>query len=65
MSTGQELISTLFPGEANRRFALGLVRAFGGGILFAFPMLMTMEMWWLGFSISSLMLIHNCGENMV
>lgn len=56
MSTGQELISALFPGEANRRFALGLVRAFGGGILFAFPMLMTMEMWWLGFSISPLRL---------
>ncbi len=35
--------------EAKRRFAMGLVRAFGGAILFSFPMLMTMEMWWLGF----------------
>lgn len=34
---------------ADTRFALGLVRAFGGAILFSFPMLMTMEMWWLGF----------------
>ncbi|MBA3444346.1 MAG: DUF2391 family protein [Gemmatimonadales bacterium] len=38
--------------EANRRFALGLVRAFGEAILFSFPMLMTMEMWWLGFYMS-------------
>ena len=34
---------------ASRRFAIGLLRAFGGAILFSFPMLMTMEMWWLGF----------------
>jgi putative integral membrane protein (TIGR02587 family) len=27
------------------------MRAFGGAILFAFPLLMTMEMWWLGFYI--------------
>lgn len=30
-------------------YAKGLLRAFGGAILFAFPLLMTMEMWWLGF----------------
>jgi uncharacterized membrane protein len=30
----------------------GLARAFGGSILFALPMLMTMEMWWLGFYLS-------------
>lgn len=35
--------------EANRRYALGIVRAFGGALLFSLPMLMTMEMWWLGF----------------
>jgi uncharacterized membrane protein len=34
-----------------RRFTIGLARAFGGAILFSFPMLMTMEMWWLGFYI--------------
>jgi putative integral membrane protein (TIGR02587 family) len=32
----------------NRDYAIGLARAFGGAILFAFPLLMTMEMWWLG-----------------
>lgn len=30
-------------------FARALGRAFAGAILFAFPLLMTMEMWWLGF----------------
>lgn len=34
--------------QANRDYAVGLARAFGGAILFAFPLLMTMEMWWLG-----------------
>jgi putative integral membrane protein (TIGR02587 family) len=33
-------------------FATGLARAFGGAVLFAFPLLMTMEMWQLGFSMS-------------
>ncbi len=35
----------------NGDYAVGLMRAFGGAILFAFPLLMTMEMWWLGFYI--------------
>jgi len=35
--------------DANRQFALSLLRAYGGAVLFAFPMLMTMEMWALGF----------------
>ena len=30
-------------------FALDLAHDFGGAILFSFPLLMTMEMWWLGF----------------
>ena len=30
-------------------YALALARGFGGAVLFAFPLLMTMEMWWLGF----------------
>jgi putative integral membrane protein (TIGR02587 family) len=39
--------------ESNRRrgglhFATGIARAFGGAVLFAFPLLMTMEMWQLG-----------------
>lgn len=33
---------------ANRQYATGLARGFGGAIIFAFPLLMTMEMWWLG-----------------
>jgi putative integral membrane protein (TIGR02587 family) len=32
-----------------QQFDRGLVRALAGAILFAFPLLMTMEMWWLGF----------------
>ena len=34
---------------ANRDYALGLARAFGGAIIFGLPLLMTMEMWFLGF----------------
>ncbi|ANY84628.1 hypothetical protein BB934_41380 (plasmid) [Microvirga ossetica] len=37
--------------EMNRDYAVGLSRAFGGAIIFAIPLLMTMEMWWLGFSM--------------
>jgi uncharacterized membrane protein len=36
---------------AERAFYLALARAFGGAVLFALPLLMTMEMWWLGFLI--------------
>ncbi len=36
------------PRESNRHFLTELGRAFGGAILFALPILMTMEMWWLG-----------------
>ncbi len=32
-----------------RGYTKGLARAFAGAIIFAFPLLMTMEMWWLGF----------------
>jgi len=35
----------------NRRFARGLARAFAGAVLFALPLLMTMEMWRLGSSL--------------
>ncbi len=37
--------------ETNRDYAIGLGRAFGGAVLFAIPLLMTMEMWSLGFSM--------------
>jgi putative integral membrane protein (TIGR02587 family) len=39
-----------------KHFVGSLARAFGGAIIFALPMMMTMEMWWLGFSIDRLRL---------
>jgi putative integral membrane protein (TIGR02587 family) len=42
--------------SAQRSFAIGLVRAFGGAIIFSLPILMTMEMWWLGFTMEPLRL---------
>ncbi len=35
--------------DLNHRFGVDLAHDFGGAILFSFPLLMTMEMWWLGF----------------
>ena len=35
---------------SNRAYAMSLARAFGGALLFALPLLMTMEMWALGFA---------------
>lgn len=35
------------------QFFIHLARAFGGAILFSFPLLMTMEMWFLGFYIDA------------
>lgn len=32
-------------------YARDLARAFGGALLFSLPLLMTMEMWWFGFSL--------------
>lgn len=45
-------------GKKNKeiRFFIGLIRAFAGAILFSFPMLMTMEMWHLGFYMDPLRL---------
>ena len=37
--------------EANRRFLLNAARAAGGALLFSLPLLMTMEMWRLGFTM--------------
>jgi len=42
--------------SASRRFAIGLARAFGGAVIFSLPLMMTMEMWWLGFHIDPLRL---------
>ncbi len=41
---------------SNRDYAVVLGRAFGGALIFSMPMLMTMEMWWLGFSADRLRL---------
>lgn len=42
--------------SADKQFAIGLARAFGGAIIFSLPILMTMEMWYLGFYIDPLRL---------
>lgn len=39
-----------------QRFEVSLARAFGGAIFFSLPLLMTMEMWWLGFYMDRLRL---------
>lgn len=39
--------------SANRQFMIDLARAFGGAVIFSFPLLMTKEMWLLGFYIDS------------
>ncbi|WP_230533179.1 TIGR02587 family membrane protein [Microvirga roseola] len=41
----------------NRKFLIDLARAFAGALIFALPMLMTMEMWWIGFYIAEERLI--------
>jgi putative integral membrane protein (TIGR02587 family) len=43
--------------SANTKFARGLARAFAGAIIFGFPLMMTMEMWWLGFYMDRTRLI--------
>ncbi|HEX2209399.1 MAG TPA: TIGR02587 family membrane protein, partial [Longimicrobium sp.] len=42
---------------ADRKFFVGLARAFGGAVLFSLPLLMTMEMWWLGFYLDRVKLL--------
>jgi putative integral membrane protein (TIGR02587 family) len=48
------------PGETaastERQFLIAIARAFGGAIIFALPLLMTMEMWYLGFYMDRLRL---------
>jgi putative integral membrane protein (TIGR02587 family) len=48
---------TLRAVELQRRFGISLARAFGGAILFALPLAMTMEMWSLGVSMSPVRLM--------
>jgi putative integral membrane protein (TIGR02587 family) len=42
---------------ADRKFLVGLARAFGGAALFSLPLLMTMEMWSLGFYLDRVKLL--------
>src|SRR5690606_34859559 len=42
--------------ERDRKFRVGLARAFGGAIFFSLPMLMTMELWSLDFYMDRLRL---------
>lgn len=44
------------PDQAEESFARGLARAYGGAVLFSLPLMMTMEMWWLGFYMNPLRL---------
>lgn len=43
--------------HTNKTFLVGLARAFAGAILFSFPLIMTMEMWWLGFTVDHYRLV--------
>lgn len=45
---GQNVLSDLMEKETVRAYARGIA----GGLLFGTPLLFTMEMWWLGFSLS-------------
>lgn len=42
--------------QTNRECAVAILRAGGGAIIFGLPLLMTMEMWWLGFHMDRLRL---------
>ncbi len=48
----------------NRDYAVALGRAFAGATIFGLPLLMTMEMWGLGHSLSPLMLLQFSLANM-
>lgn len=43
--------------KANKDFAIASARAFGGAIIFSLPLMMTMEMWWLGFYMDRFRLV--------
>lgn len=51
------MVAAAVPVESNKAYARGLARAFGGALLFAMPLLMTMEMWHLGFEMARSRLI--------
>ena len=49
----------------NRDYAMGLARAFAGSIIFGLPLMMTMEMWFLGSSLHPARLLVFLGVNFV
>jgi putative integral membrane protein (TIGR02587 family) len=53
---GSNLIGDELKRDPKRQFMIDLARAFGGALIFYFPMLMTKEMWVLGFYINSVRL---------
>jgi putative integral membrane protein (TIGR02587 family) len=46
-----EAMPTTTATSPNRDYAMGLARAFAGSIIFGLPLLMTMEMWFLGIAV--------------
>lgn len=50
--------TTVQAATTNREYAVALSRAFAGAVLFGLPLLMTMEMWWLGHDMSPWMLVQ-------
>lgn len=51
--------------DSSAEYAVALARGFGGAVLFAFPLLMTMEMWSLGLHVDRLRLLIFLGVNLV
>ena len=51
------IVSLAFDRDREVGYARDLARAFGGALLFSLPLLMTMEMWWLGFILDGVRLI--------
>lgn len=49
-------VSLAFDRRRETAYARDLGRAFGGALLFSLPLLMTMEMWWAGFTLGGLRL---------
>ncbi|MFN3932188.1 MAG: TIGR02587 family membrane protein [Brevundimonas sp.] len=49
--------SLAFDSRRETAYARDLARAFGGALLFALPLLMTMEMWWAGFVLDGVQLL--------
>ncbi len=58
MSSGQSAAGHRHVAMTNRQYAVALSRAFAGALIFSLPLLLTMEMWWLGFYLEPWRLIQ-------